>query len=824
MKHRILFFALLLVILLGITLSLVWLFHDLPSTDPAAMLLHSPGVRITDRSGQVLYEVQRDLGGSQMSVTLQQIPPALRLATIDTEDNHFYSNPGIDPIGLLRAVWINLNGGETLSGGSTITQQVARNLLLSESERSERTPYRKLREMVLAWQLTQRYSKDDILALYLNQTYYGGMTYGVEAAARTYFGKGLEQLSLSEAALLAGLPQAPALYNPYTNLEAARTRRAVVLGLMQKNGDINTIQANLALEEPIRLAGTPYPLEAPHFVMLIRAEVDHLFNPEEIASSGGLVVRTSLNLAWQHSAEQAVTRQLALLAQQAGTGPSHNVKNAAVVALDPRSGDVLAMVGSPNFNDQVNNGAINMAISPRQPGSALKPFIYALTFDPSRTEPWTAATMMLDVTTHFHTRDGKVYTPADFDRQDHGPVLVRQALASSLNIPAVAALDHVGLDALLVFLRRAGVSNLGPSEDYDISLALGGGEVSLLDLTSAYGAFASGGLRVSPRSILDIRDSQGKILYQAAPPSQERIMDGRVAWLISDILSDDNARSLGFPAHSVLNLDRPAAVKTGTTSNFHDNWSMGYTPDLVVGVWVGNAGQEAMHDVTGLSGAGPIWHAVMRDLLAGRPKLAFERPEGLAQMNICTLSGLLPSPLCPHTHPEWFIAGTAPTRVDAIYRQVELDKTTGMLADNQTAPQDRLAVTALDLPPQVIPWARQRGLPIWSDLVNGKSVTQTGQTGGTGLVLVTPGNGALYVLSSSLPASDQQLRIEASGSGVLGTVTFFVDGKPLAKIDMPPYQAWWPLALGQHQFQAQAKGTRGEIISSPMVEITVEKP
>ena len=214
MKHRILFFALLLVILLGITLSLVWLFHDLPSTDPAAMLLHSPGVRITDRSGQVLYEVQRDLGGSQMSVTLQQIPPALRLATIDTEDNHFYSNPGIDPIGLLRAVWINLNGGETLSGGSTITQQVARNLLLSESERSERTPYRKLREMLLAWQLTQRYSKDDILALYLNQTYYGGMTYGVEAAARTYFGKGLEQLSLSEAALLAGLPQAPALYNP----------------------------------------------------------------------------------------------------------------------------------------------------------------------------------------------------------------------------------------------------------------------------------------------------------------------------------------------------------------------------------------------------------------------------------------------------------------------------------------------------------------------------------------------------------------------------------------------------------------------------------
>jgi membrane carboxypeptidase/penicillin-binding protein PbpC len=400
-------------------------------------------------------------------------------------------------------------------------------------------------------------------------------------------------------------------------------------------------------------------------------------------------------------------------------------------------------------------------------------------------------------------------------------VLVRQALGSSLNIPAVAALDHVGLDAFMVFLRRTGLHSLGQAQDYDISLALGGGEVSLLELTAGYGAFASGGVRVIPKTILDIRDGQGNILYQTPTPGAERIMDGRVAWLISNILSDDSARSLGFPAHSVLNLDRPAAVKTGTTSNYHDNWTVGYTPDLVVGVWVGNAGQEAMHDVTGLSGAGPIWHAVMRNLLAGRPKLSFERPQGLVQANVCTLSGLLPSPACPYTRPEWFIEGTIPTQTDTFYRLVTLDKTNGRPANSLTAPENIEQVTALDLPPQAVPWARERGLPVWSDLINGQSTAQPGQPGETGLVLVTPGNGAVYVLTPRLPADDQQMRIEASGNGFVGAVTLYLDGKVLARVDSPPYQAWWPLQAGKHQIQAQAQDTNGKTISSPAVEINV---
>ena len=540
---------------------------------------------------------------------------------------------------------------------------------------------------------------------------------------------------------------------------------------MEKNGDISPDQRQQAQNEPIHLAGTPYPLEAPHFVMLVRSQVDALFSAEEIANSGGLVVRTSLDLGWQHEAEQAVTRQLSSLRTVASESTTHNVNNAAVVALDPHSGQVLVMVGSPDFNDREHDGAINMAVAPRQPGSALKPFIYARAMDPTDPQVWNAASMILDVTTAFHTRDGRLYTPANYDRQEHGPVLVRQALASSLNIPAVAALNHVGLDAAFVFLRRLGLDSLGNPEDADISLALGGGEVSLLDLTAAYGAFASGGERINPVTILEVHDSQGKLLYTVPTPSAERVMDARVAWLISDILSDDQARSLGFPAHSVLNLDRPAAVKTGTTSNFHDNWTMGYTPDLVVGVWVGNAGQEAMHDVTGLSGAGPIWHAVMRDLLAGQPVHVFQQPSGMQQVEVCALSGLLPGNDCPYRIREWFIEGTQPVLNDSFYQRMWIDRRTGKLAGEGTPLEQRSNVVVLDLPLQAAAWARQRGLLLLSDLISGSAAGQGNNTEPL-LTVISPASGSIYVLSSKLPAAEQQVRIEAAGQGICTRLPF----------------------------------------------------
>ncbi|NPV87708.1 MAG: penicillin-binding protein 1C [Anaerolineae bacterium] len=796
----------------------LWALTDLPAIDPEHWRVQTPSVRITDRNGQVLYEVLDPQGGRQISLPLERIPPALRQATIATEDKSFYQNPGVDAFGVLRALWINLRGGEVLAGGSTITQQVARTLLMTPAERSQRSLRRKLREAVLAWQITQRYTKDEILALYLNQTYYGGMTYGAEAAARTYFGKPVEQLSLAECALLAGLPQAPALYNPFTNPEAAQQRRAMVLGLMEKQGYITSEQRRSADQQPLALASAPYPMQAPHFVMLVRSSIDRLYTPQEILESGGLVVRTTLDLNAQRSAEKAVADQLEKLRK---SGAKHNVNNAAVVALDPHSGEVLAMVGSPDYFDARHNGAINMAIMPRQPGSALKPFLYALALDPAAPQPWTAATMILDVSTHFQTRDGKLYTPTNFNNQENGPVLVREALASSLNIPAVITLHHLGLENFIRLMHTLGVDTLS-LEDADIALALGGGQVRLLDLTAAYAALANGGYRVQPVFILDIHSADGKTLYTAPQPNAARVLDARVAWLISDILSDDNARRLGFPAHSALNIGQPAAAKTGTTSNFHDNWTLGYTPDLAVGVWVGNTKNEPMYNITGLGGAAPIWHVVMRRLLAGKPPQAFERPPGLVQAEVCALSGMLPSAACTQRKLEWFIEGTLPQQTDTMVRRVLIDTASGTLASEQTPPERRMEVIALDLPPQAAAWARQRGLLLWADLLQGQSAAAPAQTAQAGLIIVSPGEGALYTISPRLPAESQQIRLEASAAAGLSNVVIYLNNKALETTSQPPYTAWWQLAPGSHTVWAQAEGADGKRITSPPVHFSVQ--
>lgn len=796
----------------------LWALADLPAIDPEHWRVQTPSVRITDRNGQVLYEVIDPQGGRQISLPLERIPPALRQATVATEDKSFYQNPGVDAFGVLRALWINLRGGEVIAGGSTITQQVARTLLMTPAERSQRSLRRKLRETVLAWHITQRYTKDEILALYLNQTYYGGMTYGAEAAARTYFGKPVEQLSLAECALLAGLPQAPALYNPFTNPEAAQQRRAVVLGLMEKQGYITPEQRKYADQQPLALASTPYPMLAPHFVMLVRSSIDRLFTPQEILASGGLVVHTTLDLNAQRSAEKAVADQLEKLRKSA---TRHNVNNAAVVALVPQNGEVLAMVGSPNYFDTQHNGAINMAIMPRQPGSALKPFLYALALDPAAPEPWNAATMILDVSTHFQTRDGKLYTPTNFNNQEHGPVLVREALASSLNIPAVITLHHLGLENFIRLMHILGVDTLS-LEDADISLALGGGQVRLLDLTAAYAALANGGYRVQPVTILEIRNAEGKLFYTAPQSSPARVLDARVAWLISDILSDDNARRLGFPPHSALNIGQPAAAKTGTTSNFHDNWTLGYTPDLAVGVWVGNTKNEPMYNITGLGGAAPIWHVVMRRLLAGKPPKTFERPPGLVQTEVCALSGMLPSTACTQRKLEWFIADTVPHQTDTMLRRVFVDSASGTLANQQTPPEQRAEVIALDLPPQAAAWARRRGLLLWSDLLQEQSAPAPNRMPQPGLIIVSPGDGALYTISPRLPAESQQIRLEASAAAGLRNVIIYLDNKALETSSQPPYTAWWQLVPGSHTAWAQAEDADGEITKSSPVHFTVQ--
>lgn len=796
----------LVVVFIGCGVGLYgWLFADLPDVGEINGRLHPPTVRITDRHGRPLYDMIDSESGRNMVLMLNEMPLALQQATIVTEDKTFYENPGVDVVGILRALWINVQGGEVLAGGSTITQQVARNLLLDVEERTEVTLRRKLRESWLAWRLSQELEKGDILALYLNEMYFGGMAYGVEAAAQTYFGKTAVNLTLAESALIAGLPQAPSLYNPFVNPEAAKKRQEVVLDLMLKEEAITVEQHELAMREPLFYAARPYPVAAPHFVMMVQSEVDHLFTEIERYESGGLTVRTTLDLDWQEHAESIVREQIHRLNAPLDGGPGHHAHNAALVAMDPNSGQVMALVGNPDYFDTEANGAMNMALMPRQPGSALKPIVYAATMDPEREQPWTPATVLFDVRTVFMTHEEEPYVPVNFSRNENGPVLLRQALGSSLNIPAVLALDAVGVKNAMGLAEDMGINTLGEPNDYDLSFALGGGPVRLFDLTTAYAAFANGGSRIEPSLILDVTDAAGKVVYRQETADLVRVLDERVAWLVNNMLSDNGARVLSFGENSILKLDRMAAVKTGTTNDFHDNWTVGYTPDLVVGVWVGNANNQPMRGVTGVSGAGPIWHYFMRTVLAGVAERPFTQPPGMVQVEVCTLSGLLPTEDCPYRKWEWFVEGTQPTEFDSFYRRVA-----AAVGESQVV---------LDLPPLLHPWAREEGLVLLDDLLVVGEVGE--ETAVFPLHLVSPDANMTYRLSPTMPDAAQQLHFEAVSRADFDNISIWIDGEMLAAFTLPPYEVWWQLTPGVHTVWVEGVDNNGVLVVSDSVSFEV---
>ncbi len=773
---------------------LIYIFHDLPSINSLPKKLNQPSVKITDRNGRLLYEIIPTQSGRNAALAVENMPQCMKDATIAVEDKNFYQNSGVDFGGIIRAVWINLRGGETLSGGSTITQQVARTLLLSD-EKSERTLRRKLRETVLAWQLTRAYSKDEILALYLNQIYYGGMAYGIEAASQTYFGKSAAELLLPECALLAGLPQTPGVYNPFTNPDLALERQRIVLGLMEKNGFITSAQRIEAENAPLSYNATPYPIEAPHFIWMIKDQLDELYASGQLNKSQSLVIRTTLNLNMQNLVEEIVQRRIEEFKPKAGETFSRNVNNASVIVLDPHTGEILTLVGSADYFDSSIYGALNMAIARRQSGSAFKPIIYAVALDPTRAKPYTAATSILDVATIFKTKDNQPYKPVNYDNREHGYVSAREALASSLNVPAVLTLQNIGIEKTIALANQLGIKSLSAPQDYDLSLALGGGEMSLLELSTAYSAFANEGAYTGNTSILDIHDADGNILYEPEKIPARRVIDPRVAWLISDILSDDSARLTGFGINSTLKIDRTAAVKTGTTTNFHDNWTIGYTPDLLVGVWVGNSNYQAMHNVSGLTGAAPIWHETMRTILQGKPDKNFTRPAGLTQINICDLSGLLPTKFCPHIKAEWFIENTQPATQDTFYKKLDS------------------GAIVLNLPLEAQAWARKQGLPLLED--KGDSPT--------GLVLTSPIDNTTYRITPNLDALAQQLIISALADSNFAQIIFYVDGAALQTLSAPPYQTWWKLSAGTHHFWVEGVMMNGEKLKSNIVTVTILK-
>jgi 1A family penicillin-binding protein len=762
------------------------------------------------------------------------MPQALRQAVVATEDASFYENPGVDGWAILRSAWLNLRSGQIVSGASTITQQLARNLLMSPEERYEQTLTRKLREAILAWRITHRYTKDEILTLYLNEIYFGNLAYGVEAAAQTYFGKHARDLDLAECAMLAGLPQSPPYHNPFENPDNAKARQAVVLNLMVKHGYITADQARRAGEEKLYYAPPPFDIQAPHFVMYVRGLLEQELGLERL-EQGDLQIHTTLDLDLNKTARDIVRQKLAGLAncqagssgswQQANCPPGgHNVRNAALVALDPQTGEILAMLGSPDYFSPRIDGAVNGTTALRQPGSSIKPITYAAAFEGGDLTP---ATMMLDVRTSFLTKEGASYVPLNYDLQFRGPVRLREALASSYNLVAVKVLEATGLEAMIGLARRLGISTFDDPDRLGLAVTLGGGEVSLLELTAAYAALANGGRAIQPLAVRRVEDAQGRVLWSATPGVGEQVVDRRVAYLITDILSDDTARIPSFGQGSALKLSRPAAAKTGTTTDFRDNWTVGYTPELVAGVWTGNADNEPMHDVSGITGAAPIWHDFVESALNGQPMHDFDRPEGLVEVEVCALSGQLPEPGCPHRVMELFLAGTEPMEACTLHQRVTIDRASGLRVIVDTSAEQVAEGGYTVFSPQAEAWAPAQGIPeLPPNPESGEWIAQAEPANqDRRLVMSSPDAGAVYRLDPTLPRDAQRIVIAVRpGLGTsLGRLTLLVDGRSLADFGAPPYEARWQLETGRHVFSAEGIDIGGKPVTSNEVWVEVRE-
>jgi len=792
-----------------------WVLDDLPSLDDLDAGLALPSTRIYDRHGRLLYEILPPQQGRNRVLPLSEIPRHCVNAIIATEDANYYRHPGVDPLGIARALWLNLRGGEIVAGGSTITQQTARLLLLDPRPGSERSLRRKLRELALALKMQRRFSKDQILELYLNQVYFGNLAYGIDAAARAYFQKGAGDLSLAECALLAGIAQNAISNDPLNQRERAKSRQAVALRLMAQQGYISGEESRTALADELQFAAVPFPIYAPHFVMEVWRLLERDFGAE--LRAGGLEVVTTVDRDWTLQAQDIARGQLRALNNPVNGARPANANNAALVALDPRSGEVLTLLGSPDYFDEAIAGAVNAALAYRQPGSTLKPFTYAEAMNPAYSDAFTAATMILDIRRPFVTKKNESFAPANYGHVEHGPVLVREALASSYNIPAVVALEHIGIERFLRFVSDLGMDNLRDNARVDLSITLGGGEVRLLDLAEAYAALANGGYDIEPQLILSIRDANGKQIYRYdAPPLTRRLLDERVAYIITDILSDNRARMPSFGENSPLNVGFPAAAKTGTTTDYRDNWVMGYTPDLVVGVWVGNADNAPMLDVSGVSGAGPIFNLFLRTVRRGGPHSDFVEPPGITRLEVCRISGLLPGDYCPQRIEELFIQGTEPQQQDNFYQPLIVDRRTGRLATAHTDPSNRREQVFLVLPDEARRWALNSGIP---QPPLAKQYLAADDDGA--LRISSPDPYTVYQLSRQLPADSQRLRFAALAPAGTRTLRFLLNGEDVGGAEQAPWQAWWRLEAGQFTLVAQATLADGSRRQSQAIEFTV---
>ncbi len=645
-----------------------YVLYDLP-TPKALKQQSSPQTTIIrDRKNRVMYKIYKS--ANRINLSWEEIPDIVKKATIAIEDADFYKHHGISLKGIVRAFLNNLKQDNInlYQGGSTITQQLVKTKITG----AKKTYQRKIKEAISAVWAELIYDKKEILTMYLNEVGYGGPAYGIEAASQTFFGKSAKNLTLAEAALLAGLPAAPTTFSPFgANPQLAIDRQHQVLERMLKLGMINKAEYQNALNETLNFIPQRIDIEAPHFVMFVKKElVDRL--GEAQATEGGLDVVTTLDLDIQNKAEEIVKRQINEIKNK------YNIHNGAALITNPLTGEILAMVGSVDYFDVENKGYVNVTLNKRQPGSSIKPVNYGYAFD----HGYTPTTVVSD-TPVVYTAGKEVYKPVNYDGKFHGNVTIRSALANSYNIPAVKTLNSYGVNKMLELGRKMGIKSWEGDHPIGLSLTLGGLEVTMLDMARVYGTIANLGVKKELKSVLEIRDSKGnditQLFYKNNKDSAfvgeaqaagtegegEQVISQLSAYWLTDILSDNIARLPAFGPYAKLTIpNHKVAVKTGTSNNFRDNWTIGFTPDYLTVVWVGNNDGSFMNKnlTSGITGAAPIWNEIMTNLLANTPPKDFAKPEGLVAVKICAVNGLLTCPYCPQEKTEYFTVDKIPTK------------------------------------------------------------------------------------------------------------------------------------------------------------------
>ena len=765
-------------------------------------------VKIWDRNHTLLYESAGEVG-KKMPITYNDLPVYLINAAVASEDITFWTNPGVDLRAIARSLLINIKEGRIVSGASTITQQLTRSAIISHKKIPSRSIVRKIREIFIALRITASYSKKDILTMYFNQMYFGNLAYGIQAASSTYFDKDISQLSLAESAFLVGLLSSPDKRNPFSSRDEVKKGQIQVLDLMMKHGFISKEKAEEAKLEELAISTKKSDIKAPHFVHYVLQELFAL----GINNNQGLNIYTTLDYPTFNLSENIAKIWVDRLKNQ------HDLSNASIVLIRNDSGEIIDMLGGIDYFDASRSGQVNMATALRQPGSALKPVTYATAFR----EGYTPATLIYDVIKIYQTKKGEGFTPNNYDGRYHGLVLAREALASSLNLPAVEMLDRIGINNFLKVARDLGITTFTQEDRYDLALTLGGGEIKLLELTNVFASFARGGEYKEPYTIQKIVADDGKNLYTHHDNQGTQVLgqNGKqVAYLISNILSDPKARIPAFGEKNPLVLSHPASVKTGTTTDWHDNWTVGYTPSYTVGVWVGNNDNHPMREISGVVGAAPIWNQFFEEFLKGYPIEVFIRPERIKEVEICAMSGSLPDELCPEKTNELFVEGSEPKEVSKLHKKVLIDNRNGLLADDSCPKNFVEEKVFIDYPPEVYTWAiqnRQEVIPRQSSPLCNNSQQLSGKIY---LEITYPKEKTVFE-SAPLLVNNERIVFEVNISQSINKVFWYLDGKLFKEAEDFPYSASWKPQVGKHTIAAYGMTENNERVKSDEITFSV---